>query len=46
MGAMKVNVTHNECIIIFDDVSTHLELEDERLEAAKSIGDIFMAISS
>lgn len=41
-----MNVIHNECIITFDDVSTHLKLEDECLEAAKSLGDIFMAISS
>ena len=43
---MKVNLTHNESIITFDDVSRHLELEDERLEAAKSSSDVFMAESS
>ena len=30
---MKVNLTHNENIVIFNDVAKHLELEDERLEA-------------
>lgn len=36
---MKVNLIHNEIIITFDDISFHLELEDECLEAAKSSGD-------
>jgi hypothetical protein len=33
--AMSQNLTHNENIKTFDDVSRHLELEAERLEAAK-----------
>ena len=32
---MKVNMTHNENIKTFADIAHHLELEDERLEAAK-----------
>ncbi|XP_042961773.1 uncharacterized protein LOC122296274 isoform X1 [Carya illinoinensis] len=32
---MSQNLTHNENIKDFDDVSRHLELEAERLEAAK-----------
>ena len=32
---MKVNMTHNENIKTFKDIEHHLELEVERLEAAK-----------
>ena len=32
---MKINMTHNENIVTFDDIARHLELEDERLEVAK-----------
>lgn len=42
---MKVNLTCNESMITFDDVSCHLELEDERIKAAKSSRDVFMAES-
>lgn len=43
---MKVNLTHNESIIPFDDVSRYPELEDERLETTKSSADVFMVESS
>ncbi|KAM7465477.1 hypothetical protein LguiB_013039 [Lonicera macranthoides] len=33
---MRVNMTHNENIKTFDDLARHLELEAERLEAAKA----------
>ncbi|KAK0597315.1 hypothetical protein LWI29_023992 [Acer saccharum] len=33
---MKINMTHNDNIKTFDDISRHVELEDERLEAAKA----------
>lgn len=39
--SLKVNMTCSENIITFKDSSYHLELEDERLEAAKSSGDAF-----
>ena len=32
---MRVNTTHNEHVRTFKDIVSHLELEDERLEAAK-----------
>ena len=32
-----MNMTHNENIKAFDDIMRHLELEDERLETAKSL---------
>ncbi|TXG60589.1 hypothetical protein EZV62_015162 [Acer yangbiense] len=41
---MKINMTHN--IKTFDDISRHVELEDERLEAAKASGQLYMAESS
>lgn len=33
---MKENITHNESIKTFDDITCHLELEDECLKVAKS----------
>ena len=35
---MRLNMNHNENIEMFDDLSRHLELEAERLEAAKANG--------
>ncbi|XP_075661774.1 uncharacterized protein LOC142631486 [Castanea sativa] len=43
---MCQNLTHNETIKIFDDVACHLELEAERLEAAKPISSVHMAKTS
>ena len=40
---MGQNLTHNENIKTFDDVGRHLELETERLEAAKPISSVHMA---
>jgi hypothetical protein len=40
---MSQNMTHNEYIKSFDDVARHLELEAERLEAAKPNGSVYMA---
>jgi hypothetical protein len=44
--AMSQNLTHNENIKTFDDVSRHLELEAERLEAAKPNSSAYVAESS
>ena len=43
---MCQNLTHNENIKTFDDVARHLELEAERLEAAKPISSVHMAKTS
>ena len=43
---MKVNMTHNENIKTFADIARHLELEDERLEAAKPDAQAYVAASS
>ena len=43
---MKVNMTHNENIKTFADIARHLELEDERLEAAKPDAQAYVATSS
>ena len=40
---MKVNMTHNESVKTFKDIQRHLELEDERLLAAKSSAQLYMA---
>jgi hypothetical protein len=40
---MSQNMTHNENIKSFDNVVRHLELEAERLEAAKPNGSVYMA---
>ena len=40
---MRMNMTHNENIMTFDDIACHLELEDECLEAAKSSGHAYVA---
>ena len=40
---MKVNMTHNESVKMFKDIQRHLELEDERLEAAKSSAQLYTA---
>lgn len=42
---MKVNLSHNASIITFNDVSHHLELQDECLEVVKSSRDVFVAKS-
>ncbi|KAI9169131.1 hypothetical protein LWI28_007482 [Acer negundo] len=42
---MKINMTHNDNIKNFDDISRHVELEDERLEAAKAFGQLYMVES-
>src|SRR5690606_4325200 len=36
---MKVQMTHNDNVTTFEDISRHLELEDERLEAAKPFNE-------
>ena len=43
---MKINMTHNDNIKTFDDISRHVELEDECLEAAKASSQLYMAESS
>jgi hypothetical protein len=43
---MSQNIMHNENIKTFKDVAHHLELETERLEAAKSNTFVSMAKSS
>ena len=43
---MCQNLTHNENIKTFDDVTHHLELEAKRLEAAKPISSVHMAETS
>ncbi|KAH9679448.1 hypothetical protein KPL71_026137 [Citrus sinensis] len=43
---LKVNMTHNESIRAFNEIDHHLELEVERLEAAKHSDNIYMAESS
>ncbi|KAK3218221.1 hypothetical protein Dsin_012191 [Dipteronia sinensis] len=35
---MKINMTHNNNIKTFDDITCHVKLEDERLKAAKVSG--------
>lgn len=39
-------MTHNKNIITFDDVSRHLELEEECLEGSKTMEESFVAESS
>ncbi|OMO55158.1 Heat shock protein Hsp90 [Corchorus capsularis] len=36
---MKANMTHNDSVRTFEDITRHLELEDERLKAAKPATD-------
>ncbi|XP_022853910.1 uncharacterized protein LOC111375338 [Olea europaea var. sylvestris] len=43
---LKVNLTHNDSIKTFADDARHVELEDERLGAAKYLGQAFVAESS
>ncbi|XP_019258256.1 PREDICTED: uncharacterized protein LOC109236514 [Nicotiana attenuata] len=43
---MKVNLTHNDSTKTFDDVARHVELENERLGAAKAVPNAFVAESS
>lgn len=43
---MVVNMTHNENIKNFDEISCHLELEDERFIATKSFEQTYMAETS
>ena len=43
---MKVNMTHNENIKTFANIAHHLELEDERIEAAKPDAQEYVAASS
>ncbi|ESQ50917.1 hypothetical protein EUTSA_v10023107mg, partial [Eutrema salsugineum] len=43
---MKVQMTHNENEKTFEDISHHLELEDERLEASKSFSEANFASSN
>lgn len=40
---MRVNMTHNDNIKTFDDLSRHLELEAERLDAAKANASAYLA---
>ncbi|TXG72586.1 hypothetical protein EZV62_001165 [Acer yangbiense] len=43
---VKINMTHNDNIKTFNDISHHVELEDDRLEATKASGQLYMAESS
>ena len=43
---MKMHLTHNEGIKTLSDVSRHLELEEEQLEAAKPSTEVYLAGSS
>ena len=43
---MKVNMTHNENIKTFANIARHLELEDERFEAAKPDAQAYVAALS
>ena len=43
---MKVNMTQNISIKTFEDAGHHVELEDERLEAARSFGQAYFAESN
>ena len=43
---LKVKLTHNDNIKAFFDVAGHVELEDERLGAAKAASNAFVAESS
>ena len=43
---LKMHLTHNEGIKNMEDVGRHLELEEERLEAAKPSTEVYMAGSS
>lgn len=43
---LKVNLTHNDNIKTFAGVARHVELEDERLGAAKAVPNAFVAESS
>lgn len=43
---MKINLIHDDSIKTFADVTPYVELEDERLAAAKSQGHTFVAKSS
>ena len=43
---MKINMTHNDNMKTFDDISRHVKLEDERLEATKASGQLYMAESN
>ena len=38
---MKVNLTHNENVKTFEDAMRHLELEEDRLLAAKTQSDVY-----
>jgi len=39
---MRVNLTHNDNIKIFDDVAHHVELEEDRLHAEKPVNEPFI----
>ena len=39
---MRVNITHNYSIKTFNDIKCHLELDDDRLEAAKTSSQLCM----
>jgi len=43
---MKIDMTHNENIVTFDDIACNLELDDERLEATRSSTHAYVAESS
>ena len=42
---MRVNMTHNDNIKTSNDIKRHLKLEDDRLEAAKTSSQLYMANS-
>ena len=42
---MRVNLTHNENIKTFDDVTRHVELEKDRLLSEKPSNEAFMTES-
>lgn len=43
---MKVNMTHNENIKIFSNISYHIELEDERLKAVRPGAHVYVTKSN
>lgn len=43
---MKVNLTYNNIIKTFDDTACHLELEEDRIEVAGPMTDVYMIGSS
>lgn len=40
---MKIQMTHTENIVSFDDISCHLELDEEHINATRSLEEAFVA---